>query len=183
MTRRQRQRLEDILVAIEAIRHHLERGDLEDGLVFDAVRVRLIEIGEAVKSLPADVLAQVSRLPGSIPPTTASMMNSMRRSSGPPWCGRARCGLSPRTHDCGLGLGFQTPVSREGSSGLHPIHRGSPYINGPAMYTHNRCILTPSRSAVSILSGAGWWRPSMQSCLHQPSKRWSGRSLMGTSMP
>ncbi|MDA8368155.1 MAG: DUF86 domain-containing protein [Actinomycetota bacterium] len=68
MTRRQRQRLEDILVAIESIRHHLERGDLEDGLVFDAVRVRLIEIGEAVsavKSLPADVLAQELTLPRS----------------------------------------------------------------------------------------------------------------------
>ncbi len=65
MTRRQRQRLDDIMVAIEAIRHHLDRGDLDDGLVFDAVRVRLIEIGEAVKSLPADVLAQEPTLPWS----------------------------------------------------------------------------------------------------------------------
>jgi len=58
VTRRQRQRLDDIMVAIEAIRHHLDRGNLDDGLVFDGVRVRLIEIGEAVKSLPADLLAQ-----------------------------------------------------------------------------------------------------------------------------
>lgn len=50
MTRRDRQRLNDILAAVEAIRAHLERGDLDDGLVFDAVRVRLIEIGEAVKA-------------------------------------------------------------------------------------------------------------------------------------
>src|ERR1035437_10832013 len=35
---------------------HLQRGDLSDGLVFDAVRVRLIEIGEAVKTLPEDLL-------------------------------------------------------------------------------------------------------------------------------
>jgi len=50
VTRRDRQRLNDILAAVEAIRAHLERGDLDDGLVFDAVRVRLIEIGEAVKA-------------------------------------------------------------------------------------------------------------------------------------
>ena len=51
MTRHDRQRLEDILAAIDAIRTHLTRGDLSDSLVFDAVRVRLIEIGEAVKYL------------------------------------------------------------------------------------------------------------------------------------
>ncbi|MDA8045003.1 MAG: DUF86 domain-containing protein [Actinomycetota bacterium] len=42
---------------------HLERGDLHDGLVFDAVRVRLIEIGEAVKALPAELLAGEPGLP------------------------------------------------------------------------------------------------------------------------
>lgn len=63
MTRRDRQRLHDILAAIEAIRAHLERGDLDDGLVFDAVRVRLIEIGEAVKALPGELLASEPRLP------------------------------------------------------------------------------------------------------------------------
>ena len=56
MTRYDRQRLEDILAAAEAIRDHLSRGELSDGLVFDAVRVRLIEIGEAVKALPAELL-------------------------------------------------------------------------------------------------------------------------------
>lgn len=56
MSRRDRQRLDDIVAAIEAIRGHLDRGDLTDGLVFDAVRVRLIEIGEAVKALPAERL-------------------------------------------------------------------------------------------------------------------------------
>jgi uncharacterized protein with HEPN domain len=63
VTRRDRQRLDDILAAIEAIRRHLERGDLDDGLVFDAVRVRLIEIGEAVKALPSELLASEGRLP------------------------------------------------------------------------------------------------------------------------
>ena len=58
-----RQRLEDILAAIEVIRGHLRRGDLTDGLIFDAVRVRLIEIGEAVKALPADLLARQPDVP------------------------------------------------------------------------------------------------------------------------
>jgi hypothetical protein len=43
---RERQRLADIEAAIDAIRSHLRRGDLSDGLVFDAVRIRLVEIGE-----------------------------------------------------------------------------------------------------------------------------------------
>ena len=36
---------------------HLPGGDLSDGLAFDAVRIRLLEIGEAVKALPDDLLA------------------------------------------------------------------------------------------------------------------------------
>jgi len=63
VSRFDRQRLEDILAAMDAIRGHLERGDLSDGLVFDAVRVRLIEIGEAVKALPSDLLANQPDLP------------------------------------------------------------------------------------------------------------------------
>ena len=63
MSRHDRQRLEDALAAIDAIRAHLTRGDLSDGLVFDAVRVRLIEIGEAVKALPAELLAAEPDLP------------------------------------------------------------------------------------------------------------------------
>src|SRR5512142_1157703 len=55
MTYRERQRLTDIQAAIKAIRSHLQRGDLSDGLVFDAVRIRLLEIGEAVKALPAEM--------------------------------------------------------------------------------------------------------------------------------
>ena len=41
MTYRERQRLADIQAAIDAIRSDLQRGDLSDGLVFDAVRIRL----------------------------------------------------------------------------------------------------------------------------------------------
>lgn len=57
MSRRDAERFADILDAVEAIRSHLQRGDLSDGLVYDAVRVRLIEIGEAVKSIPVEVVA------------------------------------------------------------------------------------------------------------------------------
>jgi hypothetical protein len=35
------QRVRDVLAAIDATRSHLTRGDLSDGLVFDAVRIRL----------------------------------------------------------------------------------------------------------------------------------------------
>jgi uncharacterized protein with HEPN domain len=60
---RDAQRLADIQAAIDAIRSHLERGTLADGLVFDAVRMRLLEIGEAVKALPADLLASQPGIP------------------------------------------------------------------------------------------------------------------------
>ena len=63
MSRHDDQRLTDILAAADAITDHLQRGDLEDGLVFDAVRVRLIEIGEAVKALDAELLAEESDIP------------------------------------------------------------------------------------------------------------------------
>jgi len=53
---RERQRLSDIQAAIDAIHSHLERGTLADGLVFDAERIRLPEIGEGVKALPSELL-------------------------------------------------------------------------------------------------------------------------------
>jgi uncharacterized protein with HEPN domain len=63
VTYRERQRLADIQAAIDAIGSHLQRGDLSDGLVFDAVRIRLLEIGEAVKALPAEVLSSQPAIP------------------------------------------------------------------------------------------------------------------------
>lgn len=58
MSRHDDQRLADILAAAAAIASHTSRGGLDDGLIFDAVRIRLIEIGEAVKSIEPDLLAQ-----------------------------------------------------------------------------------------------------------------------------
>jgi len=63
VTYRERQRLADIQAAIDAIRSHLQRGDLSDGLIFDAVRIRLLEIGEAVKALPAGLLDTQPAIP------------------------------------------------------------------------------------------------------------------------
>jgi uncharacterized protein with HEPN domain len=63
MSYREHQRLADIQAAIDAIRSHLQRGDLSDGLIFDAVRISLLEIGEAVKALPDDLLATQPSIP------------------------------------------------------------------------------------------------------------------------
>jgi uncharacterized protein with HEPN domain len=63
VTYRERQRLADIQAAIEAIRSHLQRGSLSDALVFDAVRIRLLEIGEAVKAPPAELLNSQPGIP------------------------------------------------------------------------------------------------------------------------
>jgi uncharacterized protein with HEPN domain len=63
VTRRHRQRLLDVQAALDAIDAHMGRGDLSDGLIFDAVRVRLIEIGEAVKALPSELLTSEPDLP------------------------------------------------------------------------------------------------------------------------
>ena len=65
MTRYSRQRLLDVEAALDAIDAHVGRGDLSDGLVFDAVRVRLIEIGEAIKALPPELLDTEPALPWS----------------------------------------------------------------------------------------------------------------------
>jgi uncharacterized protein with HEPN domain len=56
LSRQDEARLGDIVEALKAIRDHLTRGDLHDGLVYDAVRVRLIEIGEAVKTIDPNLL-------------------------------------------------------------------------------------------------------------------------------
>jgi uncharacterized protein with HEPN domain len=45
------------------IKDHLTRGGLDDGLVYDAVRVRLIEIGEAVKGISPEVLQEAPSVP------------------------------------------------------------------------------------------------------------------------
>ena len=63
MSRSDRDRLLDVLEAGAAIAEHLQRGPLSDGLVFDAVRVRLIEVGEAVKDVSPGLLAHQPSIP------------------------------------------------------------------------------------------------------------------------
>lgn len=63
MSRHDRARLGDIAEAISVIQGYLERGDLNDGLIYDAVRVRLIEIGEAVKAISPDLLEGQPTIP------------------------------------------------------------------------------------------------------------------------
>jgi hypothetical protein len=53
VSRRDDQRLTDILAAAAAIADHITRGTLDDGLVFDAVRVFLIEsVKQSKPSIP-----------------------------------------------------------------------------------------------------------------------------------
>ena len=63
MKRYDAQRLDDIDTAITAIRSHLTRGDLSDGLVFDAVQIRVLEIGEAVKAISPSLLVTEPGIP------------------------------------------------------------------------------------------------------------------------
>jgi len=63
VSRHDREWLDDIVDAIQAIRDYQERGDLNDGMTFDAVRLRLIEIGQAAKRLSPALLASEPELP------------------------------------------------------------------------------------------------------------------------
>lgn len=57
MSRSDSARLEDIAHAIASIHAHLEYGPISVEIVMDAVAMRLLEIGEAVKGLSASLLA------------------------------------------------------------------------------------------------------------------------------
>jgi uncharacterized protein with HEPN domain len=70
--RRDRKRLDDVLAAASAITSHLQRGTLTDGLVFDAVRVRLVEIGEAVKDIDPELSPTSRRSRGRTSPACAT---------------------------------------------------------------------------------------------------------------
>ncbi len=66
MSRSARSRLEDILAACEAISRYLTRLDTSEELVFDAIRARLIDIGEAAKDLPAAVTSVAPEVPWAL---------------------------------------------------------------------------------------------------------------------
>jgi len=57
------ERLQDIEVACDAIGRYERRMDSDDEIVFDAIRARLIEIGEAVKDLSEAATATEPGIP------------------------------------------------------------------------------------------------------------------------
>jgi uncharacterized protein with HEPN domain len=63
VSRPERERLLDILAACTAIASYLDREAIDDDLRFDAIRVRLIEIGEAVKDLRPESRASEPGVP------------------------------------------------------------------------------------------------------------------------
>ncbi len=63
MTRAERERLLDIAVACAAIVDYIDRDDVDGDLVFDAIRIRLVEIGEAVKDVAPSALATEPGIP------------------------------------------------------------------------------------------------------------------------
>lgn len=73
MSRHNDQRLHDIVAAADAITDHIRRGGLEDGLVFDAVRIRLIEIGEAVKGFDTAHSIVHATITDDLPPLVAAV--------------------------------------------------------------------------------------------------------------
>jgi uncharacterized protein with HEPN domain len=60
-----RDRLDDVIDACEAIRRYVDDDRLPGDLVHDAIRMRLVEIGEAVRVLPAVVTAVEPGIPWS----------------------------------------------------------------------------------------------------------------------
>jgi len=63
VSRPERERLQDILMACNAISSYIDREALDDDVRFDAIRVRLIEIGEASKDLSPELRATEPGVP------------------------------------------------------------------------------------------------------------------------
>ncbi|MFZ2964883.1 MAG: HepT-like ribonuclease domain-containing protein [Rhodoglobus sp.] len=63
MSRPERERLLDILAACEAITSYIDREASGDDMRFDAIRARLIEIGEAAKDLSPALRASEPDVP------------------------------------------------------------------------------------------------------------------------
>jgi len=58
-------RLDDVIRACGVIRAYVDDDALPEGLVYDAVRMRLVEIGEAVRMLPSAVTSTEPSIPWS----------------------------------------------------------------------------------------------------------------------
>ena len=78
MSRSDLDRLYDIAEAIAAIRSHVAQGPLSEAVVLDAVRMRLLEIGEAVKGLSEELTAREPAISITHTPRVPSRARSRR---------------------------------------------------------------------------------------------------------
>ncbi|MBT2502593.1 HepT-like ribonuclease domain-containing protein [Curtobacterium sp. ISL-83] len=102
MNRDIRDRLDDVIQACGVIRRYVSDDSLPEDLVYDAVRMRLVEIGEAVRMLPSSVTAAEPDIPWSRVSllgermtrryfdTTPSVVFSTARADVPHLCDAAR---------------------------------------------------------------------------------------------
>ncbi|HZU92415.1 MAG TPA: HepT-like ribonuclease domain-containing protein [Microbacterium sp.] len=65
MSRRELDRLRDIAAACTAIGGYIDRSDADEDIVFDAIRARLMGIGEAVKDLDPAMTSTEPSIPWS----------------------------------------------------------------------------------------------------------------------
>lgn len=65
MTRDVRDRLDDVLRACGVVARYVRDDALPEDVVYDAIRMRLVEIGEAVRMLPDGVTASEPGIPWS----------------------------------------------------------------------------------------------------------------------
>ncbi|MGL5928887.1 MAG: HepT-like ribonuclease domain-containing protein [Dermatophilaceae bacterium] len=63
MSRSDADRLDDITAAITSIHSHLRHGPISEEIVMDAVAMRLLEIGEAVKGISVELTAKETDIP------------------------------------------------------------------------------------------------------------------------
>ena len=63
MSRSPLSRLNDLLVSCDAIEHHVRTEGVDEGILFDAIRIRLVEVGEAVKGLDPELIETEPEIP------------------------------------------------------------------------------------------------------------------------
>lgn len=55
--------LNDLLAACGAIERHVGAEGVDEGILFDAIRIRLVEVGEAVKGLDSELISSEPEIP------------------------------------------------------------------------------------------------------------------------
>ena len=143
MSDRERQRLADIQAAIDAIRSPLQRGDLTDGLVSDAVRIRLLKIGSKpwpgrwrirARTHPPTQPDRASRIRQRLSRTLLPIRSASPRASGLTGAVHSGsptllwvCGVTPTGVPGARGVSrpvMALPASVRGCAGLAEMHPG-----------------------------------------------------------